>query len=213
MTHLLAPTPEYFIELYSCHGHVAYAGEPVVHLAHAWQCGQLALYAEASPHLQLACWLHDLGHLLGQSGDTPTLAGHNDQHEQVGADLIESLWGPLVAEPVRLHVQAKRYLVKRNPHYLDRLSDDSRRSLALQGGAMSDAECAAFECSPHHKPALLLRVWDEQAKQAGWFARSANAALAQLRLVMSQVPLLSPPRPAMSSEMGSDRVVSVTHLP
>jgi predicted HD phosphohydrolase len=64
----------------------------------------------------------------------------------------------LVAEPVRLHVQAKRYLVKRNPHYLDRLSDDSRRSLALQGGAMSDAECAAFECSPHHKPALLLRV-------------------------------------------------------
>jgi len=88
-----------------------------------------------------------------------------------------------------------------------------RRSLALQGGAMSDAECAAFECSPHHKPALLLRVWDEQAKQAGWFARSANAALAQLRLVMSQVPLLSPPRPAMGTEIGSDRVVSVTHLP
>jgi predicted HD phosphohydrolase len=209
MTHMLAPTPEYFIELYSRQGHVAYAGEPVVHLAHAWQCGQLALYAEASPHLQLACWLHDLGHLLGPEGLTPTLEGHNDQHELVGADLIESLWGPLVAEPVRLHVQAKRYLVKRNPHYLDRLSEDSRRSLALQGGAMTDAECAAFECSPHHKPALLLRVWDEQAKQAGWFARSANAALAQLRLVMSQVPLLSVPRSAMVSSAG----VGVTYLP
>ena len=210
---MLAFTPESFIELYSRQGHVAYAGEPVVHLAHAWQCGQLALYAEASPHLQLACWLHDLGHLLGQSGDTPTLAGHNDQHELVGADLIESLWGPLVAEPVRLHVQAKRYLVKRNPHYLDRLSEDSRRSLYLQGGAMSDAECAAFECSPHHKPALLLRVWDEQAKQAGWFARSANAALAQLRLVMSQVPLLPVSRSAMGLVTASDRAVGVTHLP
>ena len=210
---MLAFTPESFIELYSRQGHVAYAGEPVVHLAHAWQCGQLALYAEASPHLQLACWLHDLGHLLGPEGLTPTLAGHNDQHEMVGADLIESLWGPLVAEPVRLHVQAKRYLVKRNPHYLDRLSEDSRRSLYLQGGAMSDAECAAFECSPHHKPALLLRVWDEQAKQAGWFARSANAALAQLRLVMSQVPLLPVSRSAMGLVTASDRAVDVTHLP
>ena len=210
---MLAFTPESFIELYSRQGHVAYAGEPVVHLAHAWQCGQLALYAEASPHLQLACWLHDLGHLLGPEGLTPTLAGHNDQHEMVGADLIESLWGPLVAEPVRLHVQAKRYLVKRNPHYLDRLSEDSRRSLYLQGGAMSDAECAAFECSPHHKPALLLRVWDEQAKQAGWFARSANAALAQLRLVMSQVPLLPVSRSAMGLVTASDRAVVVTHLP
>ena len=210
---MLAFTPESFIELYSRQGHVAYAGEPVVHLAHAWQCGQLALYAEASPHLQLACWLHDLGHLLGPEGLTPTLAGHNDQHEMVGADLIESLWGPLVAEPVRLHVQAKGYLVKRNPHYLDRLSEDSRRSLYLQGGAMSDAECAAFECSPHHKPALLLRVWDEQAKQAGWFARSANAALAQLRLVMSQVPLLPVSRSAMGLVTASDRAVDVTHLP
>ena len=210
---MLAFTPESFIELYSRQGHVAYAGEPVVHLAHAWQCGQLALYAEASPHLQLACWLHDLGHLLGPEGLTPTLAGHNDQHEMVGANLIESLWGPLVAEPVRLHVQAKRYLVKRNPHYLDRLSEDSRRSLYLQGGAMSDAECAVFECSPHHKPALLLRVWDEQAKQAGWFARSANAALAQLRLVMSQVPLLPVSRSAMGLVTASDRAVDVTHLP
>ncbi len=206
---MLALTPESFVELYSRQGHVAYAGEPVFHLAHAWQCGQLALYAEASPHLQLACWLHDLGHLLGPEGLTPTLEGHNDQHERVGADLIEALWGPMVAEPVRLHVQAKRYLVKRNPHYLDRLSEDSRRSLCLQGGAMNDAECEAFERSPHHKPALLLRVWDEQAKQPDWFARSANAALAQLRLVMSQVPLLSVP----SSAMGSDRGAIVTHLP
>lgn len=205
MTILTAPTPESFIELYRLRGQMAYAGEQVTQLTHAWQCGQLALYAEASPQLQLACWLHDLGHLLNPANHTPTLTGHNDEHERLGADLIETLWGPLVAEPVRLHVQAKRYLVKRNPNYLARLSDDSRRSLPLQGGAMVDAECASFESSPHHKPALLLRVWDEQAKQVGWFARSTNAALAQLRLVMSLVPLL----PARAS----GEVFSVTQMP
>lgn len=198
MTTTLVPSPEFLIKLYSLQGHMAYAQEPVEHLAHAWQCAQLALYAEASPHLQLACWLHDVGHLLVQAGHTSAQEGHNNQHELVGAHVIEALWGPLVAEPVRLHVEAKRYLVKRNPHYLDRLSEDSRRSLPLQGGAMSHSECEVFERSPHHKPALLLRVWDEQAKQPGWFARSASAALAQLRMVMNQVPLLPMQSQAMA---------------
>lgn len=187
-----ALSPEDILDLYRHHGHQRYTGEPVTHLAHAWQCGQLAFFAEAQPQLQLACWLHDLGHLLSGLGGTPTLRGENDRHEALGADALAQLWGPDVAEPVRHHVQAKRYLVSRHPGYRARLSEDSRRSLSLQGGEMSPDECLAFESLHHHKAALLLRVWDEQAKQKDWFAATRQDALAQLAELMAQVPRTVP---------------------
>ncbi|MFX8098579.1 hypothetical protein ABTK82_19745, partial [Acinetobacter baumannii] len=52
-------------------GHLEYAGEGVTQWQHAWQCGQLALRAQASPALQAAAWLHDIGHLLDGETDTP----------------------------------------------------------------------------------------------------------------------------------------------
>jgi predicted HD phosphohydrolase len=179
--------PAQILDIYRTHGHVRYAGEPVTHLWHAWQCGQLAFYADASVELQLACWLHDLGHLVSGLDGTPTLDGKNDHHENLGAELLDALWGPEVAEPVRLHVQAKRYLVTRHPEYRQKLSADSLRSLGLQGGEMTDGECCVFEASPHHKASLLLRVWDEQAKQKDWFAPSSREALSQLHQLMQQV--------------------------
>lgn len=192
-------SPEDILELYRRHGEQRYTGEPVTHLAHAWQCGQLAFFAEAQPHLQLACWLHDLGHLLSGLPGTPSLRGENDRHEVLGAELLGQLWGPDVAEPVRHHVQAKRYLVSRHPGYKAKLSEDSLRSLTLQGGEMSLDECLAFEALAHHKAALLLRVWDEQAKQKEWFAASRREALAQLAELMTQVPRVRPPAAAAPS--------------
>lgn len=172
------------LELYQERGRLAYAGEPVDQLTHAWQCGRLAYFADASPALQLACWLHDLGHLTEALQDSPTLHGHDDQHECMGADLIERLWGPEVAEPVRLHVLAKRYMVTRHAHYRAKLSPDSLRSLALQGGELTPEQCREFERSPHHKSALLLRVWDEQAKRADWLPETRREALQQLRTLI-----------------------------
>lgn len=180
-------TPQHIIALYQEQGQSSYAGEPVSHLMHAWQCGQLAFFADASPAMQLACWLHDIGHLASGLSGTPSLRGENDCHEQLGAHLLEPLFGPQVAEPVRLHVQAKRYLVTRHPHYEAKLSADSRRSLALQGGRMSPEQCQDFEAQPHHKAALLLRVWDEQAKQRDWFAASPRQALDQLLELMDAI--------------------------
>ena len=48
-----------------------------------------------------------------------------------------------MTEPVRLHVAAKRYLCTTESDYFSRLSADSVRSLALQGGNMSADEIAA----------------------------------------------------------------------
>lgn len=103
------------LDLYRQAGDAQYAGEPVTQLQHAWQCGQLARLAGAPQELQLASWLHDLGHLIKALPGTPTLRGEDDRHEAVAAPVLQALWGQRVADPVRLHVQAKRYLVGRHP--------------------------------------------------------------------------------------------------
>jgi phosphonate degradation associated HDIG domain protein len=165
--------PQSLIELYRVRGALAYDGEGVSQWAHGWQCARLARAARATPALTLAAWLHDLGHLVAASDATPTLDGVDDRHEVVGAAMLRPLFGPAVASPVALHVQAKRFLAATQPRYARTLSPDSVRSLALQGGPMNADECNAFVAHPCATDALRLRVWDDQAKRAG-LAPDAN---------------------------------------
>lgn len=167
-----------------------YSGEPVTQLQHAWQCAHLARKSGATPALQLASWLHDIGHLLVAWPGTPTLLGQDDRHEVVAAAVLLPLWGAAVAEPVRLHVQAKRYLVTRQPSYRNKLSEDSIRSLRLQGDLLSEDECREFEASPYHRDALMLRIWDDLGKKPGWFAANRTDALAELHALMADVPVI-----------------------
>jgi len=69
-----------------------------------------------------------------------------------------------VCEPVRLHVAAKRYLCATERDYFSRLAPDSVRSLALQGGPMTNEEAAAFRALPYVQDAMSLRQFDEAAK-------------------------------------------------
>jgi predicted HD phosphohydrolase len=160
--------------LYRDKGELQYAGEPVTQLEHAWQSLCLAHMGNASPALQLAAFFHDVGHLFQKGRGSPTLQDVDDRHEAIGpaclrrvlrdkgldADQTEA-----IAEPVALHVEAKRYLVTVEPSYRACLSADSVRSLALQGGPMSDAEAARFERQSYFQDAVALRRWDEAAKQ------------------------------------------------
>jgi predicted HD phosphohydrolase len=173
--------------LFARKGGLAYEGEGISQIAHAWQCGQLSRQAGATPSLQLASWLHDMGHLLTDHLGTPTLEGLNDRHEESAAELIAPIWGNAVAEPVRLHVNAKRYLVSTHAQYLTALSEDSKRSLILQGGIFSDEECARFQTNPFAIDAQRLRSWDDLAKREGWFAQSSSAALGELEALMRLV--------------------------
>ena len=134
---------------------------------HALQSAQLAAKRGLGDALVIAALFHDLGHLL--VGDDVDLAeqGIDDRHEETSANALEALFGKAVAEPVRLHVAAKRYLCAVNPGYHDKLSEDSRRSLLLQGGPMSATEVAAFDKLEHRAAALALRMIDDEAKVAG----------------------------------------------
>ena len=69
-----------------------------------------------------------------------------------------------VIEPIRLHVAAKRYLCTAEPDYLAQLSESSAKSLALQGGPMSELEVEIFLSSPFADTAIRLRRWDDEAK-------------------------------------------------
>jgi predicted HD phosphohydrolase len=77
------------------------------------------------------------------------------------------LFSPAVLEPIRLHVDAKRYLCATDAGYWSRLSEDSKRSLELQGGVFSSADAAQFITRPYAADAVSLRQWDDQAKVEG----------------------------------------------
>lgn len=133
-------------------------------LAHALQSADLAAEAGESPAMIIAALLHDIGHMVHDLGEDPASAGIDDKHEDLGADLLARHFPPEVSEPVRLHVAAKRYLCTTEPGYAELLSDDSIRSLALQGGPMSADEAAAFIAQPFASEAVRLRRYDDAAK-------------------------------------------------
>lgn len=158
-------------QLFAAKGARMYAGEPVTQLEHALQSAQLAEQAGADEALVVAALLHDLGHLINDQGETPTLRGVDDRHEYVALPFLRDLYGPEVLQPIRLHVDAKRYLCARGDgrmsgaEYWVSLSADSKRSLELQGGIFSASEADAFIAQPFAADAVKLRLWDDLAKR------------------------------------------------
>ena len=127
---------------------------------------------------------------------TPTSSGINDGHENRGSDALAEAFGTVVAAPVALHVQAKRWLATEYPKYRSNLSPDSVRSLELQGGPMEPWEAAAFVLRPHVRDAVRLRLWDDRAKLSHLHPMSQQVALAELDTLMAhagrQADALSP---------------------
>jgi len=155
-------------QLFARHGAAQYSGEPVTQIEHALQTAHLAEESDAGDELVTACLLHDLGHLLNEQGETPTLRGIDDTHQYYALPFLRGLFPAAVLDPIRLHVDAKRYLCGVDKAYGARLSEDSKRSLRLQGGVFPAAEASAFIAQPGAREAVMLRQWDDLAKQADW---------------------------------------------
>jgi phosphonate degradation associated HDIG domain protein len=153
--------------LFHTWGDIQYSGEGVSQLEHALQTAMLALEAEASTELVTAALLHDIGHLLNKKGDTPSAHGIDDQHQFFAAHFLKEIFPASVCSPIRLHVDAKRALCALDHAYYEKLSQDSKRSLTLQGGVFNDSQLDAFLNSPYSKDAMALRRWDDMAKVPG----------------------------------------------
>ncbi len=155
------------IQLMKQRGDAAYFGESISQLEHALQAAQLATEAGSPRELALAALLHDIGHLLHNLPEGAADDGIDTVHEIAGYEWILTRFGPSVAEPVRYHVAAKRYLCRVEPEYLARLSPASVQSLALQGGPFTEVEAREFATLPYYREAVMLRRWDDEAKVPG----------------------------------------------
>ncbi len=152
------------VRLFEERGAGPYGEEVVTQLQHALQSAALAEEAQAGASLIAAALLHDIGHIM-EEADTPSRGDSlDDAHEYRAHGWLREHFGQRVAEPVRLHVLAKRYLCSVDEGYVRKLSPTSHQSFLDQGGPMNAEEREAFEAEPAYEDALTLRRWDDQAK-------------------------------------------------
>jgi phosphonate degradation associated HDIG domain protein len=147
-------------------GHEGY-GEGVSQLEHALQCAVFAQRGGASEPLIVATLLHDIGHMLHDLPEDIADQGIDTEHESLGSAWLSQHFGPVVSEPVRLHVAAKRYLSASEAGYFDVLSEASKLSLRLQGGPMTAEEQGKFRAEPFFADAVALRRYDDEGKVLG----------------------------------------------
>jgi phosphonate degradation associated HDIG domain protein len=162
-------------------GRRAYFGEPVSQTEHALQAAALADRENAPDALVIAALLHDVGHLLSEYEENIADRGTDAKHEDLGYRWLGQHFGPEVTEPVRLHVDAKRYLCVVDQSYVKSLSPASVQSLRLQGGPMSVDETRTFRANLFYADALRLRHWDDEAKTPGLSTPGLEAYLDRLR--------------------------------
>ena len=154
---------EQIFELFAGRGDAEYFGESVSQKEHALQVAHFAAQAGESEPLIVAALLHDVGHLLAGTEEMAE-NGVDGHHEDAGCVWLREHFGPDVTEPVRMHVEAKRYLCYADPEYLSTLSPASVLSLQLQGGPFDQNEAQCFHGQPYAADAVRLRRWDDQGK-------------------------------------------------
>jgi len=177
------------VDLLNGRAHTWYGQEAISQLEHALQCAHLAEVAGELPETIVAALLHDLGHMLGANSQLaatqwpaqgegeegekraqdreeapPTT---DDLHQYIALPFLRGVFRDAVLEPIKLHVEAKRYLCATDPDYWEALSPASKHSLVLQGGVHSPEQASAFEALPFSDRAARLRRYDDLAKVPG----------------------------------------------
>ena len=155
---------DYLLDLLEKKGsNMLYGGEKISQLEHALQCAELAEENKLPNPTIAAALLHDIGHLLYEDKD-PIHEGKDGCHENLGADYLARYFGAEVINPIRAHVESKKYLASVEDQYYDFLSEASQISLAAQGGPFSKEEAEEFIKKPFMKEAVEMRRFDDMAK-------------------------------------------------
>lgn len=157
------------LRLLKVRGQRQYGREGVSQLEHALQTAHLAELAGESAETTVAALIHDLGHLLAAERDglPEDDTTQDDLHQYIALPFLRGLFPDAVLEPIRLHVDAKRYLCLIEPQYESTLSAESRHSLQLQGGVFSEQDGERFIAQPYATEAVRLRRYDDLAKTPG----------------------------------------------
>ncbi|MGW4486585.1 HD domain-containing protein [Amycolatopsis sp. NPDC004368] len=166
-------TREALAELVDGLAGLPYGGEAVDQRTHALQAGWFAAQHGGDDELVLAATLHDIGRAKAVREEWPKLP-----HELSGAEFARRHLGERAAFIIAQHVPAKRYLVATDAEYHDHLSPASVASLKVQGGPMTPEEVAEFAAHPNAEEAVLVRRWDDDAKDPNGPALTTEDVLA-----------------------------------
>ena len=121
-----------------------YIGEKITMSEHMIQSAMLAEKTKVNDDLICSCLLHDYGHFIIEDPDELVKNDKDGEHESIGYEYLKNFFKKEIVEPIKYHVLAKRYLA-RDKKYFNFLSDASKTSLRLQGGALNDNESKEFE--------------------------------------------------------------------
>jgi phosphonate degradation associated HDIG domain protein len=205
----MALTVDEIARLLAEKGQRQYGREAVSQLDHALQCAQLAEEKDETRETIVAALLHDLGHLLAADRDSNPAAPRerDDLHQYIALPFLRGLLPAGVLEPIRLHVDAKRYLCATEATYWDTLSPASKRSLELQGGIYGAEEAERFMKQPFAAEAVRLRRYDDWAKDPTKLTPPLSHFLQMLDAVAAEqgrtCSTLLPSRPALTTAFQS----------
>lgn len=170
------------VRLLSRHGLTVVHGSGVSALQHAWQCARLAARAGVRPSLELAAWLHEMDLLLlaeSANNDPPSAA------EQAHRWLLE-VWGPAVAEPVRLLPAARACWLRVGLGAKTTLTPGLVQRVL---GATEAFWPEPWSGSRAREDALWLCRWEQEAQDPNLHPPSLDTALLRLQAVALRLPV------------------------
>lgn len=154
---------------YEKYGNKDYIGESVTQTEHMIQAAMLAENDDQDDYMILAALFHDIGHLIQFESEVSleTMGNYGvKNHEKIGKKFLEDNNVPYpIPELVENHVKVKRYLTFKNPEYFKVLSNASKETLKRQGGPFNLKEANYFESDPLFEKSLLIRKYDDKAKE------------------------------------------------
>ena len=153
-------------DLYYKYGKADYIGENISQDSHAIQCAMQAEHDfPENREFIIACFLHDIGHLIALQNNLDQNNLGCIRHENVGEKYLKEQGFPeLVYQCCKYHPKAKRYLVSIDRDYYNNLSEASKQTLVRQGGKMDGYEMRNFELHPNFKYFIKMRYYDDKAK-------------------------------------------------
>lgn len=159
---------------------------------HARVTAHMAQQAGAGPDLVVAAFLHDVGHLLlNEHAGREDFLADDKVHEEIGARFLRRAFPERIAEVVRLHVDAKRYLCAVDSEYHAGLSKASQLSLELQGGALAPEDASRWAAQPFAAEAAQLRKLEDEGKRLWAAGQLKDGDLPSVQELMSQTRQLA----------------------
>ena len=94
-----------------------YIGEKVTMSEHMIQTAMLAEKAKCDDDLICSCLLHDYGHFILENPDELVKENLDGKHEDIGYEYLKNIFKKEIIEPIKYHVQAKRYLARDEKYF------------------------------------------------------------------------------------------------